>query len=272
MIMLYKVKPMKNYKLNSLDGEIGKVKDLYFDDQTWKIKYFIVDTGNWLSSRQVLISPHAITAVNNDDSNLSINLTKNQIEESPVLETDKPVSMQFQNEYNGHYMYPMYGATGNGIGMEHNGVGGAIPNMHVENDADRHLDKLQDDNDWDPHLRSTQQVINYGIQSLDDTLGHVEDFVVDTENWQIQYFEVDTKNLFPGKKILISPNWIDHISWTESLVFVNLGSDEIKDSPEYTDETLLDRDFETQLHKHYNRSGYWLDDQEYGENTRNKLS
>jgi sporulation protein YlmC with PRC-barrel domain len=260
--MLNKVKIIKNYKLNCQDGEIGKVKDFYFDDQTWTIRYLIVDTGNWLSSRQVLISPHSIISMNKEEKYITVNLTKSQIESSPILESDKPVSKQFQEEFHGYYGYPMY-ATGMGYG----GVGLVSPYVPVEKtDGEKFINKIEDENEWDPNLRSTHIVSGYGIQASDDKIGHLDDFIIDTETWEIHYLEIDTNNWLPGRKILISPNWIDHVSWNDSKVFVNLSTDEIKQSPEYTEETLLDRDFETKLHKHYNRTAYWLDKQEDKDN------
>jgi hypothetical protein len=46
--MLIKAKTLKGYKLDSKDGEVGKVKDFYFDDKHWTIRYLVADTGNWL--------------------------------------------------------------------------------------------------------------------------------------------------------------------------------------------------------------------------------
>ena len=101
--MLYKAKTLKGYKLNSLDGEIGKVKEFYFDDRHWTIRYLVADTGNWLTDRQVLISPYALVAVNKDEQDIAVDLTKKQIEDSPSLDSDKPVSRQFEEAYYGYY-------------------------------------------------------------------------------------------------------------------------------------------------------------------------
>ena len=106
--LLNKVKTLKGYKLDSLDGEIGKVKEFYFDDKYWTIRYLVADTGNWLSGRQVLISPYALRAVNKEEQNIAIDLTKKQIEDSPSLDSDKPVSRQFEEYYYGYYGWPMY--------------------------------------------------------------------------------------------------------------------------------------------------------------------
>jgi len=252
--MLNKVKTLKKYTVNCLDGEIGKIKDIYFDDQTWAIRYLIMNTGNWLTGRQVLISPYSVTKIDIEEERIDVNLTKSQIENSPLLESDKPVSMQFQSEFHGYFEYPLYTTS------MHNGSNwSVITDAPIEKDVDRFNENLVDENQGDPSLRSMNSVSGYGIQALDNTIGHVDDFFVDDDLWEIQYFEIDTKNLIPGRKVLISPNWIDYVSWNESKVFVNLNADDIKNSPEYNAESILNREYEASLYKHYNRNVYWID-------------
>jgi len=107
--MLNKAKTLQGYPLQNTDDEtIGKLKAFYFDDRHWTIRYVVADTGNWLTGRQVLISPYAVVVVNNDRQNLVVALTKKQIEDSPALDSDKPVSRQFERDYYDHYDYPMY--------------------------------------------------------------------------------------------------------------------------------------------------------------------
>ena len=108
--MLSKAKTLKGYKLRSRDGEIGKVKEFYFDDRHWTIRYLVADAGTWLTDRQVLISPYALIAVIPAEQHITIDLTKKQIEDSPSLNTDKPVSRQFEEAYYGYYGWPMYWA------------------------------------------------------------------------------------------------------------------------------------------------------------------
>jgi hypothetical protein len=103
-------------------------------------------------------------------------------------------------------------------------------------------------------------VSGYHIQAADGEIGHVEDFIIDDETWTIRYLRINTLNWWPGKKVLISPLWIQRVSWAESKVFVNLSREAIKKSPEYTEDFLLTRDYETALHQHYSRRGYWLDE------------
>ena len=106
--MLSKAKTLEGYKLHSLDGEIGKVKEFYFDDRHWTIRYLVADTGHWLTGRQVLISPYALNSVVRSEKQLSVDLTKKQIEDSPSLESHKPVSLQFEDYYYCYYGWPVY--------------------------------------------------------------------------------------------------------------------------------------------------------------------
>ena len=250
--MLYTARSIKGYKLDSLDGEIGRVKEFYFDDRHWTIRYLVADTGNWLPGRQVLISPYAMVAVNTDiyKEQIEIDLTKKQIEDSPSLNSDKPVSRQFEESYYGYYGWPMY------WGGPH--TWGAYP--YIVRDRDKWKAANQGGKKWDRHLRSTHAVSGYHLQATDGEIGHVEDFIIDDETWAIRYLLVSTLNWWPGKKVLVSPLWIERVSWDESKVFVNLSREAIKRSPEYTDEFLLTRDYEDALHQHYNRKGYWVDE------------
>ena len=108
--MLYKAKSLLDYKLESLEGEIGRVKEFYFDDHHWTIRYLVADTGNWLTGRQVLISPYALVAVDKEKQHITVDLTKKQIENSPSLDSDKPVSRQFEESYTGYFGWPIYWA------------------------------------------------------------------------------------------------------------------------------------------------------------------
>jgi len=245
--MLIKAKTLKGYTLDSLDGEIGKVKEFYFDDQHWTVRYLVADTGNWLTGRQVLISPYVMASANTEEEHVTIDLTKKQIEDSPSLDSDKPVSRQFEVVYNGYYGLPTY--------WDGHYMWGSHP--YIERDRKMWRKATHGEKPWDPHLRSMQEVSGYTIQAADGEIGHIEDFIIDDETWAIRYFIIATRNWWPGKKVLISTKWIERVSWGESKVFVNLSRETIKQSPEYTEESLLTREYETRLHRHYNRREYW---------------
>jgi uncharacterized protein YrrD len=250
--MLYKAKTLNGYRLDSLDGIIGKVKEFYFDDQHWAIRYLVADTVNWLLGRQVLISPYALRAVIPEEQQIAIDLTKRQIEDGPSLSSDKPVSRQFEETYYGYYGWPWY------WGGPY--MWGPYSYPYIARDSEKWRESTQKEKAWDPHLRSTHDVSGHHIQAADGDIGHVDDFIIDDETWAIRYLVIDTRNWWPGKKVLVSPRWIERVSWSESKVFVNLPRETIKQSPEYTEESLLTRDYEARLHRHYNRDGYWADE------------
>lgn len=243
--MLIKTKALGGYTLHSLDGELGKVKEFFFDDTHWTVRYLVADTGMWLPGRQVLISPHALAGVNSEAKHIAVNLTRKQIEDSPSLDSDKPVSRQFEEAYYGYYGWPMYwdGAC----------MWGAYP--YIVRDREELIETAQSKKAWDPHLRSTHAVSGYHVQATDGGIGHINDFIIDDKTWAIRYLVVDTQNWWPGKKVLVSPRWIGSVSWNDSKVFVNLTREAIKRAPEYTDWSLLTREFEDNLHKHYEREG-----------------
>ena len=257
--MLNKAQTLKGYQLHSLDGEIGKIKEFYFDDHYWTIRYLVADTGNWLTGTQVLISPYALSAVNKKEHYIVIDLTKKQIEDSPSLNTDKPVSRQFEEGYHEYYGWPMYWAA-------HSGAYPSYP--WIVRDHEKRREATQDENAWDPHLRSTYEVSGYHIQASDGDIGNVEDFIIDDETWAIRYLIVATQNWWPEKKVLVSPQWIERVSWRDSTALNNLTREAIRQSPEYTEESLLTRDYETGLHRHYDRQEYWIEDPAAKEHSR----
>jgi hypothetical protein len=256
--MLNTARALKGYKLRGLDGEIGTIEEFYFDDHHWTIRYLVADTGDWLTDRQVLISPYALVAVNKEEEYITIDLTKKQIEDSPSLNSDKPVSQQFEEGYYGYYGWPVYWGGPD--------MWGFYP--YIVRDPEKRSTAGRGEKAWDPHLRSTHEVNSYYIQASDGEIGHVEDFIIDDETWAIRYLIVATHNWWPGKKVLVSPQWIERVSWSEMKVFVNLTRETIKQSPEFTDETLLTRDYEIGLHGHYNRQGYWVNELTTKEHSR----
>jgi hypothetical protein len=246
--MLIKAKELKGYSLKSLDGDIGSASEFLFDDRYWAIRYLVANSEGWLSGKKVLISPYSLSGLNDVEEQVSVRLTKKQIEESPSIDTDKPVSSQYETTYNGYYDLPNYWGGPYMWGSY----------AHLELDRTRRNRPASETMGWDRHLRSTHEVTGYHFVALDGEIGHVDDFIIDDETWAIRYLVVATKNWWPGKKVLISPKWIESVSWDAREVAIELTLETIKSAPEYTDESLLTRDYETGLYGHYNREGYWV--------------
>ena len=269
--MLRSMNDLEGYSIRATDGTIGHVNDFYFDDEAWVIRYLVVDTGSWLSSRKVLISPIAIGHPNWAEKELPVSITMEQVKHSPDIETGKPVSRQHEMRYLGYYGYPFYwdggGLWGQGSypGLMMPGYVGLAPRpeaerIEAEKASARHF--AQRHKDDDPHLRSCKAVISYFIEATDGDVGHVQGMLVDEETWAIRYIVVDTSNWWLGHKVLIAPQWIRDVSWSDSTVRVNLTRQAVKDAPPYDPAVPLDRRQETGIHEHYGRAGYWASEAE----------
>jgi uncharacterized protein YrrD len=245
--MLNKAKTLRGYKLRCRDGEMGKVKEFYFDDNHWTIRYLVADTGNWLIGKQVLISPYALMSVDQQEKLLFVNLTKAQVEASPLLATDVPVSKQYEDSYYNYYSWPNY------YGGPY--TWGDYP--YIMRDGEKRTGSEHSQSAWDPHLRSTHDVTGHSVSAIDGEIGRIDDFLIDAETWTIRYLVVDTGKWLHGRKVLISPKWIENISWALSEIFVNLSKQKILESPTYTEGSPSSRDYEAELCSHYQRPGYW---------------
>ena len=251
-------KHLKDFVIRATDGELGTVDQLYFDDESWAIRYLMVETGGWLGGRRVLISPISVTQTDWDNKRLDVALTKKQVEHSPNIDMHKPVSRQHEAEYLGYYGYPYYWGGPYLWGPAFYPAGLASSNS---TSTQAMADRVRKES-TDSHLRSTEAVTGYNIQAADGEIGHVDGFVVDDDAWAIRYMEVATRNWWPGKKVLVSPAWIERVSWTESKVYVGLSREAIKTGPEYIESRPVTREFENRLYSHYGRPPYWLHDAE----------
>ncbi|MEI6580213.1 MAG: PRC-barrel domain-containing protein, partial [Eubacteriales bacterium] len=242
-------KTLKGFKFHCLDGEIGTLTEFVFDDRDWTIRYLAVETGTWLIDRQVLISPIALSGVDLKSKYITVNLKKMQIEDSPPLYNNVPITRQFENNYHQYYGLPTYWNGPNIFNFSTN----------IMTESAAYKEAIQGDMGLGLDLHSTDNVSGRKIQASDGEIGHINDFIIDDEAWVIRYLVINTQNWWPGKKVLISPKWIDHIGSDEFIVYFNVLRDAVKHSLEYTDETELNREYEHGLHKHYERKGYWDD-------------
>ena len=252
--MLTNTKNLKGFAISASDGKLGTVEEFYFDDASWAIRYLIVETGGWLGGRQVLISPFSIARVDMAAKRVDVCLTMDQVKNSPSIDTKLPVSRQHEAEFSGYYGFPYYWGGPNLWGPAYVPAGLAIA---VDTPREAAAEKARRES-AESHLRSTEGVTGYTIEAVDGEIGHVDGFVIDDEVWSIRYIEVATRNWWPGKKVLISPRWIERMSWAESRVYVGLTRDAIQTGPEYTESVPVTRDYENQMHVHYGRDPYWM--------------
>jgi len=254
--MLISVKDLAGFHLAATDGSIGEVQDCYFDDVHWTVRYLVVDTGGWLSGRKVLISPMAVREVDAAGRRVVVALTREQVERSPDVDTHRPVSRQHEIALLQHYGFPTYWYGPYPWGPV---MFPAAPLMPSEAVADDVVARQEQDNLEDAHLHSSADVVGYAIQARDGAIGHVDDFLIDDRAWTIRWLVVDTRNWLPGKHVLVSPEWVEDVSWTDRAVGVGLSRAQIKGAPEYDRDRPVERDYERRLYEYYGRRSYWED-------------
>lgn len=253
--MLRSAEGLKRNRIVARDGEIGFVHDALFDDERWAIRYLVVDT-KWIGGERVLISPIAVEEADGALREIRVDLTVSQVERSPSIEEDAPVSRQMERKYADYYRYPYYWGWG--------GLWGAYGAPAALRTAERvpEPEERPSDVEGDPHLRSVREVSGYHLQATDGDIGHVEDVLFDEESWAIRYLVVDTSNWWFGKKVLVSPEWADSIRWDDQKVLVSLEREQIRRAPEWHPSALVNREYEARLYDAHGRPAYWERDEE----------
>ncbi len=247
-------KQIRGLKIRATDGDIGHVADGYFDDRQWTIRYVVADTGGWLSGRQVLISPAALRGVAHQDGALLVDLTRQQVENSPSVATDSPVSRQLEEQLSKYYGWPSYWSPRAGaVDLPPPGE----PPPRVTEKVEQARAAATPQPAGDPHLRSIREVTGYHVHASDGAIGHVEDFVVDARQWVIRFVMIDTRNWLPGRKVLVAPNWFTGVDWGQREARTDLTRDAIEKSPPYEPEAEVTEEYAGELHDFYGRPNRW---------------
>ncbi|HEY5368391.1 MAG TPA: PRC-barrel domain-containing protein [Hanamia sp.] len=246
------IKKIVGYDLKETDGEIGNIEDFYFDDISWKVRYLVVRTGNWFTGRKVLISPKSLQKADWENEEFLVNLTKDQIQNSPDIDTEKPVSRQQEEALYSYYPWgPYWGADPNEHGA---GMFGAMPsdlyNSEVENSEVPVAVSVENN---DQHLRSTDNVTGYKIHTTDGEIGKVVDYIIDDSNWQIKYIIVETGSWLDSRKVLLSVQWIKEVNWENSVVIVSVTTGQVETSPEFNSDEIVNDAYERSLQDYYGK-------------------
>lgn len=250
MPTLYTTDNLKGYTLIAADGEIGSVADFYFEQPGWDLRYLVVDTGNWLNRREVLISPVAVGKILSQEKTIDIELTRQQLQNSPRVDQHKPVSRRYEEQYYQHFNWTPYWSA---IEMDPLSIP-VSDGMFSKPEQDG---RNTDNEAQEQYLRSSSEITGYHIETLDDRIGVVRQLVIDCYYWVVRYLVIDTRKWLPAKKVLLSPAWVTQINWSEQTVDVDLGRQAIATAPEYDSSLPISREYETALFKHYGMQVYW---------------
>jgi hypothetical protein len=262
--MLFAVSGLEGAKVRASDGEVGAVEDFLFDDKTWKIRWVKVDTGNWLAGRQVFIHPSAIAPLevppkpslpmmsSQPPLELTVNLTKNEIEAGPQVREEHPMTRDMEAMLYDYYGWdPYWGATHFGAAV--------MPNAEREIVEDAMQRKANDEIpplDGSNHLHSVASVKGYTVHALDGDIGHVENVLADDTNWEVRYLVIATRNWWPGKVVQLSPYAAKDIDWFDQQINMNVTRDQVRSAPAWDPLAMMDEVSEGQFHSHFGWPGY----------------
>jgi len=219
------------------------------------LRYFVVETGQWLLSRKVLISPIAIEHVDWLMQCLSAKISKEQVKNSPDIDTDQPISKQHEMNFFGYYGHPYYWNGG--------GLWGAayFPNaMRADSEEQKQKSKKYSEIDIkkihhvnDRHLRSSREVIGYHVHAKDGDIGHVDSVLVDDKTWTIKYFVINTGIWWLGHQVLVSREWVTCVCWEDKSITVDVTLDAIRNAPTFESTSLLNNEDESRLCQHFGK-------------------
>lgn len=247
--MLREASQIQGYAVHASDGAIGSVGDFLFDDATWLVRWLVIDTGGWLPGRKVVVPPSALSHVNHIGRQFSVSLTQQQVKECPDVGAERPVSRQLDGaglrnavprSYLGMARYGVSSLSGSAATLP-------SPELMQIKQATDAAQRAKDD----PALRSAKEVIGYHIHASDGEIGHVENFLVEEDDWSIHYLVVDTKNWWPGKQVLISPLSVREIDWAGRQVRLGADCQKVKDSPPYDPSKTVDPNYAKNFHEHF---------------------
>jgi sporulation protein YlmC with PRC-barrel domain len=266
------IRDLTGARICATNGEIGRVEELLFDDERWTVRYMVVDAQAWLAERRVLLSPRAVVAVDWDAQTLYLNLRQQQVQDAPHIAIDQPLSRRIETRFNSYYAYPPYwigdGVWGmgthpytyGGFSTAPNHAARAAPHPGRPSIATRHQrndtqDALRDAIPTS-YLRRIRSLRDYPIYADDDAIGYVEDVLFDDETWAIRYLVAATPSVWSGSNLLVARTWVTSVDWVGSRLDLDVAGEAVRQSPPF-ERTLLDRDYEAKLHRHYARRGYW---------------
>ena len=245
--MLYSLNTLKGFDLQTKEGQIGKLDEVYFDDGCWWIRYLVVNVGNWLKPQRVLLAPEEVLSIDPDSSVIEVALTKKEVENSPDALEVTPVSREREIALHHHYdRTPSWNVDPLGAAGF-----GRVPNTIIQpgNDVKANVDHAYDATAFaGPQVRdratapfalrpsgrvgSSLDAHGYHIQAQDGEIGHLDDFLVDPDFEAINYLVVDTQNWLPGKKVVVLPQFVQNIQWNGSKIHVALTKEQIKNAPD----------------------------------------
>lgn len=240
--MLRSTHEIKDYRINAIDGELGRARDFLVDDYGWVVRYLVVDTGTWFPKEKVLLSPGVLGRPDGETQVFPVNLTKSQLEDSPRIDTAPPVSLSQRREALSYGWMALITSPAAATGAAPAAVRFGPPPLEGEPEV---------------RLRSLEEVRKYSVEGLDDSVGRVDDFIVDDQEWIVRYIVIDTGGFLQKDRVILAPGWVDRIDWGSRTAFFDLKKEVIEAAPPFNPSTPVNRTYEIELYDYYGRPVYW---------------
>lgn len=223
---------LKTYNIDASDGEMGKIKDVYFDDEKWAIRYAVIDTRKWLPGRKVLLSPRSFINLNEANENLEVEYDKETIRNSPSIMDEQAVSKEAENSIIGYYGWSRYWIGNPLWGIENGSLDEPTEEKIMH---DQQIDEQQE---YD--LRSEDETIGFKVHASDGKVGRVADMIYDNEYWKTQYIVVrSSESMVEDQYLVYTPEDIESVDWFEEDIYVKDSLEENKQSRLYQNKAAI---------------------------------
>jgi sporulation protein YlmC with PRC-barrel domain len=221
--MVKSLRELHGAAIDATDGHIGSLHDLYFDDRSGHIRYFVVDTAKWLPGRRVLIAPEAVRHPWQDGTGLPVSLTRQQVRSSPEIATGTPVTRDAEMLLHMHYGWAPYWVAAS--------LSPAAPELASLVEEVREAESASTQK-RESHLQSGREMIGFQICGTDGKAGVLDDLLIDPEEGKVRFLVVKTGERFSHKQVLLSPAVIAGVNGNESKITTRLSRHAVGCCPE----------------------------------------
>jgi hypothetical protein len=232
------------HKLSVLgrEGEIGEVHDILLDAERWVVRYLLME--HWASGRIILLSPLLLGALQLERRRIELALYQEEIEGIPRLDPAGPLTRSQEQLYNLYFCLPDYWK-----GTDLWGDESSPAELAARLRSDQRFQGQE--NGQESHLFSARELTHYTVAGQDGEAGRLEDQLVEVGSFAVRYLLLQTAPEAGGRKVLLSPAWVQGVSRSAGSISLRLTRQTLADAPEYEPGQALTPALEKLLAEHY---------------------
>ena len=230
--MLKRLTDLQDYTLRTQDGAAAPIQDFIIDDFNWAVRYVVAQVGE----RLVALSTTVFTDFDDQQQAGVTRLNEAAILDGPSIDPARPLSREDELMLSEHYGWTPYWQTDQGGDVPNTMPGDltAIPLLDIQAEIDRERERLvpvTSSTGKESHLRSARTILGYTVMARDEDAGKLSEILVQSDDWNLHYLVVDTGGMLPGKKAVLSPQWVQKIDADDSRILVDLDRETLQKSP-----------------------------------------